>query len=131
MWFASHLCEKGIITSDQFAEAVRFQLSRQTALGTLATRKGLLTVKQVFQILSENALEPDRCFGQTAIELGFITHEELAVLLYEQSKETPDLNKVLVELGFVTHSQIARELHLLRGDKQFLSTMVPAYAGSA
>jgi signal transduction histidine kinase len=131
MWFASHLCEKGVISRDQFAEAVQFQLSHRRPLGAIATNKGLLTSNQISRILSENALMPERCFGQAAIDLGYLTEEELAVLLYEQTKETPSLNAILVELGFVDRTRIATELHMLRGDMDYLSTIVPKEADGA
>lgn len=126
MWFASQLCEKGIISSDQFAEAVSIQLSRQCPLGAIATRKSLLTVKQSFQVLAENATNPEQCFGQTAIELGFLTEAEVAMLLFEQARLTPSINDILVEQGFLSRAELAKELYQLRGDKQYLSSQLPA-----
>ena len=90
MWFASCLCEKGIITGGQFAEAVREQLSRRPILGLLAMREGKLTMKQSREILSAQADAMEKPFGQLAVELGFLTREELVHLVVEHGygKET-------------------------------------------
>ncbi|MCA9217759.1 MAG: hypothetical protein KDB27_32040 [Planctomycetales bacterium] len=110
MWFACYLHKKGIITGDQFAEAVREQLSRRPLLGAIAIQSGKLSVKQVMRVFTVQADDLEKAFGELAIELGFLTEEDLAQLLLEQANSAPQLSEILVETGALTREQMLDEL---------------------
>ncbi|MBX3437453.1 MAG: hypothetical protein KF861_08190 [Planctomycetaceae bacterium] len=109
MWLASRLCVKQVITTAQFAEAVELQLSRRPSLGTLAVQRGMMTVDQVTAVSAQQSDEPDRAFGELAVDLGFLAREQLARLMFEQSDQAPSLGDILVEIGALTAEELRRE----------------------
>jgi len=115
MWFSSYLREKGVISGDQFADAVREQLSRRPILGKLAIQKRKLSIKQSFQVFGAQADALDeKPFGRRAVELGFLNEAELSELLMEQEDSVPKLGEILVEMGALTSSRMIDELHSAR-----------------
>ena len=114
MWFASHLFAKKLITGDQFAQAVRLQLERRPRIGALVISRGLLTIKQVMAVLSAQADNLERPFGELAVELGYLTREQLAELLFEQDRQAPPLGTILLELGALSVDDFRRELRTAR-----------------
>lgn len=114
MWFASYLCEEGVITGDQFADAARIRLARTPMLGGLAMRMGLLTMKQCREILTAQADTPEKQFGSLAIEKGFLTREQLNALVVAQMESAPRLGEILVETGAISRSQMLDALHRAR-----------------
>lgn len=61
-------------------------IPRHFALGTVAIIRGALTPSQVAEILVEQRKWPKERFGEVAVELGFLTHEELEELLVAQQQ---------------------------------------------
>jgi hypothetical protein len=130
MWFASYLFEKGIITGDQFAKAVREQFSRRPLLGRVAIHRGMLTLRQCRKILSAQADTMEKPFGQLAVELGFVTREELADLILEQAESTPSLGEILVETTVLSRSQMLDELRQARQEAGYYEGMNKAMQAS-
>ncbi|MGD9857876.1 MAG: hypothetical protein AB7U20_23275 [Planctomycetaceae bacterium] len=114
MWLASRLFQKQVITADQLAEAVESQLSRRTSLGSLAASLGLLTIDQIADVSSAQAEEPDRPFGELAVEMEYLSREQLALLAFEQAEQAPSLGDILVEMGAITPDELRRELREAR-----------------
>ncbi len=126
MWFASHLFAKNLITGDQFAEAVRLQLERRPRIGALVISQGLLTIKQVMAILTAQADNLERPFGELAVELGYLTREQLAQLLFEQNRQAPPLGNILLELGALSVDDFRRELRIARTESLPCEQNAPA-----
>lgn len=116
MWFCSYLYNKGVITGEQFANAVSEQLSRRPLLGKIAIEKGKLNIKQVMKVFAVQADDLKKPFGQLAVELGFLTKQDLSQLLLDQIELAPDLADILVQQGAITVSQKLRELHNAHND---------------
>ncbi len=100
MQFGLYLVKHGMITANQFAQALEAQLASRPQIGALAIEAGKLSVKQVFSILRTQADTPHQLFGQLAIQAGFMTEDELVVLLYQQSVRGKAMPLILAELGF-------------------------------
>jgi len=122
MWFSSFLHQKGVITGDQFAWAVRRQLASRPVFGKLAIQNGLLTMKQVTQVFAAQAGAPEKPFGKLSVELGFLTEEEVSELLTEQSESVVPLREILVEMGVLTQEQMDIEMREARMDWGHLET---------
>ena len=114
MWFACYLYEEGIITGDQFAQAVREQLSRRLPLGRLAIELGKLSLSEVMKILRVQADELEKSFGQIARELSYLTKEQLDLLLLAQEQQATPIGDIMLELGFIDRIQLVRETQNFR-----------------
>lgn len=114
MWFASYLHTRGIITGEQLAQALKLQLANRPLLGNLAMREGKITANQFMKIIMAQANSQSRSFGSIAVELGFLTQNDVADLLILQSGSVPPLSTFLVEMGVITQEEKCRELALAR-----------------
>lgn len=114
MWFAIYLYEKGIITGDEFAEAVSVQISRRMPLGKLAIEQGTLSLSEVMKILKVQADEPENSFGGIAQQLSFLTKEQVDLLLVVQEQRVTPISKILVERGYLRPTQLVDEMQASR-----------------
>ena len=110
MNFGLHIVRKGLITAEQYIATVEKQLSLRPMVGTVAIEIGKLSMKEVFQILRDQADSPTKMFGEIALELGLLTEEDLAVILFHQSTGVPPFSEILVELGIMTHYEVEEHL---------------------
>src|SRR3712207_5774326 len=86
MQFAMYLVDNGVISCEEFFEALKLQLHSRPQLGALAIETRRLSFRQVFAILRTQCDEPNELFGEIAVRLGFLTQDDVAQLLAEQNK---------------------------------------------
>lgn len=106
MWLATQLYTEGRISGDEFASASVEQIQRRKPLGQIALQNGMLTMKQIMQIVGEQAIVSELPFGEVAIRLKLLTAEQVAELLYLQAQNVPTLEEVMVELGSLTQQEL-------------------------
>lgn len=94
------LVGREVLTHQQLIAALDHQQARQPLLGAVMLKSDRMTVKQVARTLGYLDCSGLR-FGETAVQMGFITDDELAQALQEQRESRPSLSRVIVELGFV------------------------------
>jgi hypothetical protein len=85
-------------------------------LGKIAIKHGMLTVKQASAIFAAQADDGGKPFGEMAVELGFLTTEQLNWVLVEQMKSIPGLGAILVEKGVLSQNQVDDEVKQARRD---------------
>jgi hypothetical protein len=102
MQFAMYLVDHGQLSTQAFYKALKLQMRSRPQLGTIAIQTRRLTVKQMFIILQEQCDTPQQMFGEIAVRLGYLTNEDLNLLLDEQSRHMASLRDVLVEHGFLS-----------------------------
>jgi len=100
MQFGLYLVKHGMITANQFVQALEAQLASRPQIGALAIETGKLSVKQVFGVLRSQADMPQEMFGELAVKSGAMAEDELIVLLYHQSVRGKPMALILAELGF-------------------------------
>jgi len=110
MQFGLYLVNHGLITANQFVQALEAQLASRPLLGSLAIETGKLSVKQVFSILRSQADMPQKLFGELAVQHGFLAEDDLSGLLYQQSQRGNSMALILVELGFAEANDIDEQL---------------------
>jgi len=108
MQFAMYLVDNGVISCEEFFEALKLQLHSRPQLGALAIETRRLSFRQVFSILRTQCDEPNTMFGELAVRLGYLTEEEIAQLLAEQAGRAMPLAEVLVDNGFLS-SELAEQ----------------------
>jgi hypothetical protein len=106
MLFGKYLVERGVINTDQFYQALKAQLASRPQLGTLAVKRRLLTMGQVFEVLEAQSDRPLERFGDLAVEMGFITSDNVALLLREQSDLTKPFAELFIDLGILDRLEV-------------------------
>jgi hypothetical protein len=110
MHFGLYLRKKGLITSEQFIAALESQLSTMVTIGQLALEEGVLSARDIFDVLQSQNDCPSELFGQLAVELGMMSREDLMRLLMVQADRKRPLAAILVEQGALSDAEMAREL---------------------
>ena len=95
--FGQIALKKGFITEDRIDKALRIQIKEDISkgehrpIGRIMLNEGMITLQQVGYVLKTmNKLyerETDKGFGEIALEMGFITQEQLDNALDKQTLE--------------------------------------------
>ena len=109
MWFGLYLYRHGLITAEQFVDALARQHRTFTPLGQLALQAQLINVGQLFEILASQVdkLQP---FGVVAREKGYVDESDLAHLLIKQSESVKPLHEILVEMEVLPQNVMEQHL---------------------
>lgn len=113
MLFEISLVRKGIVTADDFVRALEMQIELRQPIGRICLEQKRLTMNQLFLVLAEGTGQK-LPFGEIAIQLGFLTREDLAEMLLVQSERTPTLSECLVQAGALDGEELERERRLFR-----------------
>lgn len=123
MWFGKYLVEKNVISAKALIDVMADCFERHTAIGQLTIKHKILTLSKVIQVLNAQAIDP-RPFGQIAIEMGFMTKEQLHRLIGLQQCEDPSWQDELVRSEVLTEEQLKR--HLQEWRVSSLTPIAPA-----
>ncbi|SCP95118.1 chemotaxis protein CheX [Anaerobium acetethylicum] len=103
-FFGNYLLSKGLVTSEQMVEAIRYTKTVHLKLGMLAIHAGYMTSGEVEQvhILQTRISKP---FGELAVAEGFLTPEQVTELLSAQKPGFLLLGQALIERGYISTNQ--------------------------
>ena len=124
MHFGLHLKNKGIITAEQLLNALELQLNTLVPIGQLALEEGIISPREIFDVLRAQREAPNVRFGELAIEMGLMNRDELMRLLMLQSDRKRAVADILVMQGAVTPAQANSEM------AEFRQVMASRKAGS-
>ncbi len=112
MKFGEHLVKKGKIEESELEAALKFQEEEHITLGVLAVRENLLNNKQLSAILDNQREKRERggLFGEIAIELGFLTRDDIDKLLILQKESRNFLGEILILCGAISKNDLEDEL---------------------
>lgn len=113
------LVRTGLITADDYVEAVGRREEERLPLGQVAIEERMLGVRQVLDVIRTQLLDPDRRFGEVAVEKGYLTTSQVAALLRLQRQRQRPVIDHLVELGHTSYEEAAR---LTETDPRFALT---------
>jgi hypothetical protein len=114
MHFGLHLKKKGIISAEELVAALELQQESLVPIGQLALEEGILSARDIFEILRAQSESPSERFGELAIEMGLLTRDELTSLLMIQADRRRPIGDILVEQGVLGERQLAVELAAYR-----------------
>ena len=77
MHFGLYLKKKGIISAEQLVAALEAQLETLPRIGQLALEEGIISPRDIFDVLQAQRSRTDVRFGDLAIEMGLMTRNEL------------------------------------------------------
>jgi len=113
MQFGIYLVRRGLISPEQFVDAVEQQLQYRVPIGELAVEACYISMKQVFQILGIQSATRQK-FGAIAVELGYLTPSQVGELLAIQDSRDVPFGEVLVGMGALSRECLEAELQRYR-----------------
>lgn len=123
--FGKYLVKKGMLTEEEFREAIQKHLSVRVPIGTIAVAEGLLTEAQVEEIHRQQK-QFDKLFGDIAIEKGYLSQEQVEELLHKQGNPYLQFLEVLLESGKLTISQMDTEFTAFQKENGFSDADIKA-----
>src|SRR3954467_12723170 len=110
MHFGLYLKNKGIISAEQLVAALEAQIVKLPRIGQLALEEGIISPRDIFDVLQAQRRSPDMRFGDLAIEMGLLSRSELMRLLMIQADRKRPLADVLVREGILSELRVAEEM---------------------
>ncbi len=116
MIFGEYLVEQNIIREKDLARALEIQKTDRVPLGQLAMQEGLIDNKQLFRILSRQRKpeEKNKNFGKLAVEMEYLSQEQVETLLERQTHTNRLLGEILVSQGWVSQIELIKALKIFR-----------------
>ncbi len=120
MIFGEYLVEQNIIRQIDLSRALEFQKTDRVPLGQLAMQKGLIDNKQLFRILSRQRRpeEKDKSFGKLAVEMEYLSREQVEMLLERQTHTNRLLGEIRVSQGLVSQMELIKALKKFRAQNK-------------
>lgn len=113
--FGQFLLNHNAITPRQLMDAIQIQIDQNQLFGEIGRKLAMLTDEQVVRVVSAicNSRPPGYeglKFGEAAHRMGFITGEDIAVIIDVQTKSKKKIGEILVEIGALTPQECEQEL---------------------
>jgi hypothetical protein len=114
--FGEYLVEQNIIGEKDLARSLEIQKTDRVPLGRLALQSELIDNKQLFRILSRQRRpeEKNKSFGKLAVEMEYLTQEQVENLLERQTNTNRLLGEILVSQGLVSQMDMIKALKNFR-----------------
>jgi hypothetical protein len=106
MQFGIYLVENGVLSCEEFYEALKLHVRSRPQLGALAIQTRKLNFRQVFAILRAQCDAPNELFGELATSLGYLTQDDLAQLLAEQEQRSLPFKQALVDSDILSEDVV-------------------------
>jgi hypothetical protein len=118
MQFGLHLCRREIITAEELVAALEVQTRRLVKIGQIALEEGVLSARDIFDVLRAQHRLPHMRFGELAVEMGLMTRNDLMRLLMIQAERKLSLADILVWQSVLTRGEADEELEAYRLKQQ-------------
>lgn len=102
--FGRFLLARGHITLQQLIDAVRWQRAQRPPVGRIAMSWGILSAKQVYEVLSDK--DPEDRFCDVAVRKGYMTVVQRLAVLGRQREMQKPIGTYFVEQGILTRDEI-------------------------
>lgn len=114
MHFGLYLKNHGIISAEQLVSALEVQLKTLVPIGQLALEEGILSARDIFNVLQAQNDSPNERFGDLAIEMGLMTRDDVMRLLMIQADRKRSIAEILIMERVLSPQQITSALAAYR-----------------
>jgi hypothetical protein len=114
MHFGLYLKRKGVISAEELVTALEHQIQSLAPIGQLALEEGVLSARDIFEVLQAQNEAPKERFGDLAVEMGLMKRDDLMRLLMVQADRKRSIAEILVGQGVLTERQATSELEAYR-----------------
>jgi hypothetical protein len=120
MIFGEYLVKQNIIQDKDLTHALEIQKTDRVPLGQLAMQKGLIDNKKLFRILSRQRKPEERSknFGKLAVEMEYLSQDQVETLLEQQTHTNRLLGEILVSQGWVSQMELIKALKKFRSQNK-------------
>ncbi|MFQ5687341.1 MAG: hypothetical protein ACE5GV_11860 [Candidatus Scalindua sp.] len=109
--FGEYLLYEGKIDAYELELALNFQKQKHCTIGVLAVQEGFLDDRELCVVLDYQRLRGKGLFGEIAIELGYLSKDDVDTLLEMQEESHIRIGEILVLLGAVTRKDMEEALN--------------------
>lgn len=109
--FGEYLLYEGRIDAYELELALYFQKQKHITIGVLAVQEGFLNDRQLCVVLDYQRLRGKGLFGEIAVELGFLSKDDVDTILEMQEESHIRIGEVLILLGAVTREEMEEALN--------------------
>ena len=107
--FAQYMVSRGYLDSDTAIGLAVESGSFHELIGAIAMSHRLIDMTQLDHVLSQ--LTGEKRFGEVAIELGYLTSEQIeAMLQIQEIQEAMEFGEALIVRGIATRAQLMEEM---------------------
>ena len=110
MHFGMYLKNKGTISAEELVAALEVQVKTLVPIGQLALEEGMISARNIFDVLKAQSDSPNERFGDLAVEMGLMTRDDVMRLLMLQADRKRPIAEILVGQGVLSEQQVAAEL---------------------
>jgi hypothetical protein len=110
MHFGLYLKNKGVISAEQLVSALEAQLATIPPIGQLALEEGIISPRDIFDVLRAQSESPNERFGEIAIGMGLMTRDQLMRLLMIQADRKRPVADMFVTLGIMSAQKVTAEM---------------------
>jgi hypothetical protein len=104
--FGEYLLYEGKIDAYELELALIFQKQKHLTIGVLAVQEGFLNDRQLCVILDYQRLRGRGLFGELAVELEFLSQDDVDTILEMQDESHIRIGEVLILLGAITREEM-------------------------
>ncbi|MGR3175301.1 MAG: hypothetical protein ACUZ8N_11985 [Candidatus Scalindua sp.] len=108
--FGEYLLYEGKIEAYELELALYFQKQKYITIGVLAVQEKFLDDRQLCVVLDYQRLRGKGLFGEIAVELEFLSKDDVDTLLEMQEESHIRIGEVLILLGAVTREDMEEAL---------------------
>ena len=105
--FGEIVVDMGLINQEKLDEILKMQETGREKLGLVMVNLNMFTYHQIEKVIERQNLPQGegKRFGECAVDLGFISEEELEKAVRYQSVSQGMLGEIMVEMGLITAEQ--------------------------
>ncbi len=109
--FGEYLLYEGKIDAYELELALDFQKQKHLTIGVLAVQEGFLDDRQLCVVMDYQRLRGKGLFGELAVELEFLSQDDVDTLLEMQEESHIRIGEVLILLGAITREAMEAALN--------------------
>jgi CRP-like cAMP-binding protein len=117
LFFGQYLIGRDLVSEEQVVEALELQRRNTTAFEKMAFRLSLLSMKEIFRLLTEQA-STDLSIPEVAVRSGLLSTDQVLFILQNIDQERPTLGTILVQLGHIDQKSMSAELERFEEQKR-------------
>lgn len=114
-----HLLEKGVVTREQLAEALKRQQQTYSRLGDILLDEAMISYGVLKTACEEHAASPGEHLGELLVKNKYISNEQLSLAMNLQKMRFRTLGEILTEMQVVSREQMATILREMEHEQDF------------
>lgn len=129
VYFGKYLQNKGVLTEKQVLEILEENRTARVKMGLLAVEQGYMSVAQADEVNMLQTMQ-DKRFGDIAVDKGYLTGSQVEELLKRQGDAYLLFVQSLIEHGYMNLEQIQKELNAYKKQERFTALDLDAIKSS-